>query len=421
MKKVSILLLLCFCVAPVIFAQVYAKGDVNHSGAIDIVDALTLAQYTVGLNPANFDTSLADCNSSGNIDIVDALLIAQLYVGLITQFPGATTTVTATRTSTRTATAVVTPTPTNPPTVTGPVGWGRNTTGGTGGSTVNVTSFSALVSALDSSSTSIVVIQNNISAGEQMIDVQGNKTIMGAGSGVSLDFGFYLRGSNVIIKNLNMMNGGFNTGDSEGSDCVSWASNLQNVWIDHCTFHEAMDGLVDPTRNARYVTISYCRFYHQKTAVLIGGDDSDSAAESAQSNSDKSQWHYTVTMHHCWFDDCYERCPRVRYGAVHLFNNYIANCPTYAVGKGVGANVYSENNYFYNTTSVWKAYDSSSQPGYIDDVGSLFEGSNGTTTDFPPPSNWAWKPSTYYSYATHTAAWVKANLQNYAGVGKGNP
>jgi hypothetical protein len=63
------------------------KGDVNNSGSVDIVDALLVAQYYVGLNPANFNAANADTNCSGTIDIVDALLIAQRYVGLISNFP----------------------------------------------------------------------------------------------------------------------------------------------------------------------------------------------------------------------------------------------------------------------------------------------------------------------------------------------
>jgi rhamnogalacturonan endolyase len=63
------------------------KGDVNGSGTVDIVDALLIAQYYVGLNPANFNSTLADVNCSGGIDIVDALLVAQRYVGLISSFP----------------------------------------------------------------------------------------------------------------------------------------------------------------------------------------------------------------------------------------------------------------------------------------------------------------------------------------------
>jgi expansin (peptidoglycan-binding protein) len=58
------------------------KGDVNGDGKPDIVDALQIAQYYVGLSPANFNTGLADFNGDGAIDIVDALRVAQYYVGL---------------------------------------------------------------------------------------------------------------------------------------------------------------------------------------------------------------------------------------------------------------------------------------------------------------------------------------------------
>jgi len=68
-----------------------ALGDVNSSGAIDIVDALATAQYSVGLNPANFNTNLADVNADGAINIIDALFIAQFSVGVIITFPGSST------------------------------------------------------------------------------------------------------------------------------------------------------------------------------------------------------------------------------------------------------------------------------------------------------------------------------------------
>ncbi|MBN2441184.1 MAG: hypothetical protein JXJ04_07550 [Spirochaetales bacterium] len=61
-------------------------GDVNGNGSIDIVDALLIAQYYVGLEPSPFIQGVADVNCSGDIDIIDALLVAQFYVGLITAF-----------------------------------------------------------------------------------------------------------------------------------------------------------------------------------------------------------------------------------------------------------------------------------------------------------------------------------------------
>ena len=62
-----------------------SRGDVNGSRTIDIVDALLVAQYYVGL-PVTIDLTAADSNCNGVVDIVDALLIAQYYVGLISQF-----------------------------------------------------------------------------------------------------------------------------------------------------------------------------------------------------------------------------------------------------------------------------------------------------------------------------------------------
>jgi len=67
-------------------AAVGVKGDANGSGSIDIVDALMVAQYFVGLIPTGFVAANADVNCDGVIDIVDALRIAQYYVGLLTAF-----------------------------------------------------------------------------------------------------------------------------------------------------------------------------------------------------------------------------------------------------------------------------------------------------------------------------------------------
>ncbi len=116
-----ILSFVLFCIGPVC-ANAQACGDVNNSGASDIVDALLIAQYYVGLSPATFIASVADVNASGNIDVVDALLIAQKYVGLISSLNCATQTATPVATPTATPTATVSGTP---PTKTVRVFWLR--------------------------------------------------------------------------------------------------------------------------------------------------------------------------------------------------------------------------------------------------------------------------------------------------------
>ncbi|MBY9005507.1 MAG: hypothetical protein KGD63_01990 [Candidatus Lokiarchaeota archaeon] len=63
--------------------DIWQNGDVNHDGEVDIVDALLISQYYVGLDPQPFYEEEADVNGDGSIDIIDALLVAQAYVGLI--------------------------------------------------------------------------------------------------------------------------------------------------------------------------------------------------------------------------------------------------------------------------------------------------------------------------------------------------
>jgi len=64
----------------------FPLGDVNHDNNVDIVDALLVAQYVVGL-PSPIYQEQADVNLDGVINIVDALLIAQYYVGVIPTLP----------------------------------------------------------------------------------------------------------------------------------------------------------------------------------------------------------------------------------------------------------------------------------------------------------------------------------------------
>jgi len=67
----------------IVFGNDFQNGDVNHDGNVNIVDALMIAQYYVGLDPQPFYPEEADVDDSGAIDIIDALMVAQAYVGLI--------------------------------------------------------------------------------------------------------------------------------------------------------------------------------------------------------------------------------------------------------------------------------------------------------------------------------------------------
>ena len=88
LSKVLIITVLIFLFSTLLWAA--ELGDVNNNASVDIVDALLIAQYYVGLDPTVFDPSVADVDCNGSINIVDALLIAQYYVGLVLEFPCAT-------------------------------------------------------------------------------------------------------------------------------------------------------------------------------------------------------------------------------------------------------------------------------------------------------------------------------------------
>jgi len=63
------------------------KGDVNGDGQVSVVDALFVAQYTVGARTlTSTQLASADVNCDGNVNIVDALFVAQYTVGLRTSF-----------------------------------------------------------------------------------------------------------------------------------------------------------------------------------------------------------------------------------------------------------------------------------------------------------------------------------------------
>lgn len=135
---------------------------------------------------------------------------------------------------------------------------------------------------------------------------------------------------------------------------VSWA---QQVWIDHVTIGPGQyngtytatrrDGALDVVRGSNYVTISNSRFYNNDKTNLIGNSD------SGRRWSDENRLKVTMTGNFWDFNQA--RMPRVRYGKVHLYNNYyagsIASVPNQKWGSGQAVayegDILSNSNYFY--------------------------------------------------------------------------
>jgi pectate lyase len=217
-----------------------------------------------------------------------------------------------------------------------PIGWASQnggTTGGTGGSTVTVTSASALDSALQSSSRQIIRVSGMISL-SGMHKVNSNKSILGIGSGSGISGGGLNLSSvsNVIIRNLVFRNA--------DDDSINVQESAHNIWIDHNDLSNGFDGLVDIKRGSDFVTVSWNHFHNHDKTALLGHDDG---------NGGQDIGHLRVTYHHNWFDGTTQRHPRVRFGnPVHVYNNYYNGNSGYGVASTCNAGVLVERNYFEN-------------------------------------------------------------------------
>ncbi|MFN0222451.1 pectinesterase family protein [Paenibacillus sp. KR2-11] len=207
------------------------------------------------------------------------------------------------------------------------------------------------------------------------VTVGSNTTIVGLpGSGAKI-----LGGSlnldkvdNIIIRNIEFENtfDHFPQWDPTDGESGNWNSAYDSVsvkgsthvWIDHNVFsddgglddpkhtyfgrkYQQHDGTVDITNASDLVTVSYNHFHDHDKTTLIGGSD------EATGDAGKLR----VTIHHNYYENAGQRVPRVRYGQVHVYNNYYAGSYThptnpyvYSLGVGYESQIYAQNNYFVN-------------------------------------------------------------------------
>jgi pectate lyase len=312
-----------------------------------------------------------------------------------TATPTPTPTATPTPTPTATPTATPTPTPTNVTLPPGdkPIGFARNVTGaGTSGKVV-VASSSTFASLVKTSG-NIVQVSGSISVGT--VVVGNNVTIIGTNSSAKLVGGLDMGAcNNVIVRNLTISNTASN-GDGITLD------GGKNVWVDHVAFVNCADGSCDITKGSENVTVSWCKFIYPNPhghafPILIGSSDTDNHP-------------FYVTIHHCWFaDNSLQRLPSVRFGRVHVFNNYYSCAGNdYCVRTRINAEVLVENNYFENVNNAWEQYITSGTPGKLRAVGNILINSNasyaGNDTVFTPPYPYTLEPGTNVKASVMTGA-----------------
>ena len=181
--------------------------------------------------------------------------------------------------------------------------------------------------------------------------------------------------TNVIVRNLRFdelwewdesTKGNYDRNDWDFIDLGN-GSTATNVWVDHCTFTKSYDGILDTKAGSGGITISWCKYTGDDGATnsnsfvwqQINALESNAAAypfyyflrsngfspndivtisqghdktHLAGANSlDSNNATLTMTFHHDWFINNWDRCvPRLRAGNVHNYNNFADISGAYA-------------------------------------------------------------------------------------------
>jgi pectate lyase len=253
------------------------------------------------------------------------------------------------------------------------------------------------------------------------------------------NIGFFLvEAENIIIRNVYIE---MPKADN-GADGVSLQES-NNVWVDHCTFesvnqtYDYEDGSCDITHGSYNVTVSWNHFIKTQKTSLVGHSN----------NNESEDVKITATFHHNFFDESNSRHPRIRFGKVHVYNNYFNKVSTYGVGSAYGAMVLVENNYFegvhlptdictYPAKQSGSNYVSNLEgtvAGYLYEAGNVYVNKPSNASDPYPFTNVEYKayneeklatPLTYndfkptYSYIVDASETIKDVVPAGAGVGK---
>jgi pectate lyase len=212
-----------------------------------------------------------------------------------------------------------------------------------------------------------------IASGVSTIDIQDKTglTIFSANGATIRHAEFNIkRANNLLIRNLKFdelwewdesSKGKF---DKQDWDFITVDMTSDNVWIDHCTFTKAYDGVLDIKGGSKNVTISWSSFvgdgggpnsfvrkqvealeanrsaYVMYNFLRMNGFSVDDIVAVSRSQKkghlvganefDASNANHRLTLHHNYYLNMQDRLPRLRGGNAHAYNVYVNNAEALA-------------------------------------------------------------------------------------------
>lgn len=188
----------------------------------------------------------------------------------------------------------------------------------------------------------------------------------------------------------------------------------ERIWITQNTFRRYSDEIMSIKREASYVTLSWNDFEDNVSGkdgmiILIGHSDSHTPDIGR----------LKTTIHHNYFAGR-DRQPRVRFGQVHIFNNFYDN-PAGAFSYGAAAQrdseVVIEGNFYRNVGSRPWRFDINSFQGYVAQRNNIFINTNIAATRGTIGIN-IFEPADVYEYTVTPPAQIPNLIMNNAGAGK---
>lgn len=148
---------------------------------------------------------------------------------------------------------------------------------------------------------------------------------------------------NIILRNLSLVGPG--AIDVGGDDLLTISRGSKHIWVDHVDFCDGMDGNFDINSFSDFITVSWCIFHYTERTFIHANTNLIGSNDRPESNGVDN---LNVTFAFCeWGPGCDQRMPMVRFGTIHLLNNYY-NCAgnSAAVNPRFGSEFLIEGNYF---------------------------------------------------------------------------